>query len=310
MSEVILAVNYQPEVMMKELSKFEKEYNLKITCSLEDEPLGTAGPIRLAEKIIREQNVTGLFFVFNSDVICEYPLDKLVEFHKNHGKQGTIVVTRVEDPSKYGVVIAKEDGQIERFVEKPSTFVSDKINAGLYLFHTDMITRIPQRPCSIEREIFPQMASESHLYQMELPGYWMDIGQPKDYLSGQKMYIKSEKEKNSGVVTGNDVIIHPSAVVEEGAELGPAVVIGADCRIAAGAKISNSTILAGTKVHAHSYIDGSIIGWKNTIGKWVRITGLTCTAEDVQIKDCSSLDSVKILPHKGVAGDHKNSIIM
>jgi len=105
-SEVILAVNYQPEVMMGALKGFEKEYNLKITCSLEDEPLGTAGPIRLAEKIIREQNVTGLFFVFNSDVICEYPLDKLVEFHKNHGKQGTIVVTRVEDPSKYGVVIA------------------------------------------------------------------------------------------------------------------------------------------------------------------------------------------------------------
>lgn len=118
----------------------------------------------MAEKIIREQNATGLFFVFNSDVICEYPLEKLVEFHKNHGKQGTIVVTKVEDPSKYGVVIAKPNGEIEKFVEKPQTFVSDKINAGLYLFHTDMISRIPARPCSIEREIFPQMASEQHLY--------------------------------------------------------------------------------------------------------------------------------------------------
>ena len=124
------------------------------------------------------------------------------------------------------------------------------------------------------------------------------------------MYIKSEKEKNSGIVTGNDVIVHPSAVVEEGAVLGPSVFIGADCKIAAGTKISNSTILPGTKVHANSYIDGSIIGWKNTIGKWVRITGLTCTAEDVQIKDCTMLDGVKILPHKGVNGEHKNSIIM
>jgi len=53
------------------------------------------------------------------------------------------------------VVVAKQDGQIERFVEKPSTFVSDKINAGLYLFNTSMIDRIPLRPCSIEREIFP-----------------------------------------------------------------------------------------------------------------------------------------------------------
>jgi mannose-1-phosphate guanylyltransferase len=280
-TEVILAVNYQPEIMMAAIKDFEKEYNLKISFSLEDEPLGTAGPIRLAEKIIREQNESGLFFVFNSDVICEYPLDKLVEFHKSHGKQGTIVVTKVEDPSKYGVVIAKPDGEIEKFVEKPQHFVSDKINAGLYLFSMDMIQRIPQRPCSIEREIFPQMAAEQHLYQMELPGYWMDIGQPKDYLSGQKMFIKSEKEKGSNLVIGNDVIIHPSAKVEEGAELGPSVVIGANCHIAAGVKISNSTIFAGTKVHSHSYIDGSIIGWKNTVGKWARVTGLTCTGEDV-----------------------------
>jgi mannose-1-phosphate guanylyltransferase len=109
----------------------------------------------LAEKIIRANNVTGLFFVFNSDVICEYPLDKLIAFHQAHGKQGTIVVTQVEDPSKYGVVIAQPNGEIDKFVEKPTTFVSDKINAGLYLFHTDMIDRIPLRPCSIEREIFP-----------------------------------------------------------------------------------------------------------------------------------------------------------
>ena len=88
-------------------------------------------------------------------------------------------------------MVGPENGAIERFVEKPQTFVGNKINAGLYLFHTDMIERIPLRPCSIEKEIFPQMASEQHLYQLTLPGYWMDIGQPKDYLSGQKMYIMS-----------------------------------------------------------------------------------------------------------------------
>lgn len=142
---------------------------------------------------------------------------------------------------------------------------------------------------------------------MELPGYWMDIGQPSDYLSGQSMFIRSEKEKGR---IGTDVIIHASAVVEEGAVLGPNVVIGAGCKIAAGAKISNSTILAGTTVNAHSYIDGSIIGWKNTVGSWVRITNLTCTAEDVQIANLTLLSNVKALPHKGISGEHKDSIIM
>ena len=57
--------------------------------------MGTAGPIRLAKEHILKDNASGLFFVFNSDVICEYPLDKLVQFHKNHGKEGTIIVTEV-----------------------------------------------------------------------------------------------------------------------------------------------------------------------------------------------------------------------
>ena len=67
--------------------------------------MGTAGPIRLAEKIIRENNVEGLFFVFNSDVICEYPLDKLIQYHKNHGKQGTIIVTQVKSLHDFFVVL-------------------------------------------------------------------------------------------------------------------------------------------------------------------------------------------------------------
>jgi len=183
-TEVILAVNYQPEVMMKELKNLEEQYKIKITCSLEDEPMGTAGPIRLAKDLILADNPSELLFVFNSDVICHYPLDKMVEYHKSHGKQGTIMVTEVEDPTKYGVVVADGDGKIERFVEKPKQFISNKINAGLYLFNTSMIDRIENRPTSIEREIFPVMAAEEQIYQMVLPGYWMDIGQPKDYLSG------------------------------------------------------------------------------------------------------------------------------
>ena len=151
--------------------------------------MGTAGPIRLAEKLLTTDNEDGLVFVFNADIICDYPLTEMVAYHKSHGKQGTIVVTQVEDPSKYGVIVAKEDGLIERFVEKPSTFVSNKINAGMYLLSTSMIKRIPSKPTSIEREIFPQMADDNELHQLELPGYWMDIGQPKDYISAQAMYI-------------------------------------------------------------------------------------------------------------------------
>jgi len=169
---------------MKEIKVLEEKYKLKITCSLEDVPMGTAGPIRLAKDLILADNPSGLLFVFNSDVICHFPLDKMVEFHKSHGGEGTIMVTEVEDPTKYGVVCADQNNLIERFVEKPKVFISNKINAGLYLFNTSVIDRIENRPTSIEREIFPVMANDKKIFQMVLPGYWMDIGQPKDYLSG------------------------------------------------------------------------------------------------------------------------------
>jgi len=118
-NEIILAINYQPDVMMKELKKYEEMFGVKITCSLESEPLGTAGPIRLAKDIILEGNPSELLFVFNSDVICHYPLDKMIEFHKSHGGEGTIMVTEVKDPTKYGVVVADENHMISQFVEKP-----------------------------------------------------------------------------------------------------------------------------------------------------------------------------------------------
>ena len=172
-----------------------------------------------------------------------------------------------------------------------------------------MIDRIPLKPTSIEREIFPGMAEEANLYQMALPGYWMDIGQPKDYLSGQTLYLLSRKEKSQDLltsgpnITGN-VWIHPTAKVDPTAQIGPNVAIGADVVIGPGCRIYDSSILARTKIQGYTLIQGSIIGWDNTIGKWVRINGLTVTAQDVQIKDEVFLNGTMILPHKGIAASY------
>jgi len=316
-TEVILAINYQPEVMMKEIARLEKEYNIKITCSLEDVPMGTAGPIRLAKDKILADNTDGLLFVFNSDVICHFPLGKMVDFHKSHGGEGTIMVTEVEDPTKYGVVVADDNNKIQRFVEKPKHFISNLINAGLYLFNTSIIDRIENRPTSIEREIFPKMASDEKIFQMVLPGYWMDIGQPKDYLSGQTLHLSSLNDlKLGGLASGDNIVgnvmVHETASVDPSAQVGPNVVIGPGCKVGPGSKISNSTMMAGSEVKAHTFMDGSILGWHSTVGSWCRVTGLSVIAEDVQVKDTSYLNGTKVLPHKGINGSYptEGTIIM
>ena len=95
----------------------------------------------------------------------------MVEFHKNHGREGTIVVTKVDEPSKYGVVVYdQQTGKIDKFVEKPQEFVSNKINAGLYIFKPSILNRIEVKPTSIEKEVFPFQAEDGELYCLELKG--------------------------------------------------------------------------------------------------------------------------------------------
>jgi hypothetical protein len=64
------------------------------------------------------------------------------------------------------------------------TFVGDSINAGIYCLSPSVLARIEPRPTSIEKEVFPAVAADGRLYAMQLEGYWMDVGQPKDYLTG------------------------------------------------------------------------------------------------------------------------------
>ena len=115
--------------MEKELEQEATKLGVNLIFSHESEPLGTAGPLALAADILRSSDEP--FFVLNSDVICDFPFKQLLQFHKNHGREGTIVVTKVEEPSKYGVVLYDKDGKIDSFIEKPKEFVSNKINAGV-----------------------------------------------------------------------------------------------------------------------------------------------------------------------------------
>lgn len=169
--------------MEVELKEATEKLGVTLIFSHETEPLGTAGPLALAKDILMTSDEP--FFVLNSDVICDFPFQELEKYHRNHGKEGTIVVTKVEEPSKYGVVIYNSDGSIDSFIEKPQEFVSNKINAGMYIFNTSVLSRIELKPTSIEKEVFPIMSADKQLYAFELNGFWMDIGQPKDFLTGK-----------------------------------------------------------------------------------------------------------------------------
>lgn len=114
--------------------------------------------------------------------------------------------------------------------------------AGMYIFNPSILNRIDIKPTSIEKEVFPVMAKEKELYAFELAGFWMDIGQPKDFLTGMCLYLNSLRQRNSAKLYSSDtdrtvvgnVLVDPSAKIGTGCRIGPNVTIGPNCIIEDG----------------------------------------------------------------------------
>lgn len=304
-TEVVLAINYQPTVMMEFLNEWEKKLGIKITCSQEKEPMGTAGPLAIARDIL-DDGTGEPFILMNSDVICEFPLREMIQQHKDTGAEATLLVTKVEDPTKYGVVITNEaTNQVERFVEKPKNFVGDKVNAGIYILSVSILDRIELRPTSIEKEIFPLVVRDNKLYAFELDGYWMDVGQPKDYLTGLKLHLaylarKFPEQLASGPTFVGNNIIDPTVVIGKDCKIGPDVSIGRGAVIGDGVRISNSVLLHRVKVNNYARCADTIVGWESSLGKWSRIENKSVVGEDVHVNDEVYLNGAIVLPHKEI----------
>ncbi|ELU15028.1 hypothetical protein CAPTEDRAFT_154984 [Capitella teleta] len=302
---IILAVSYRAEMLENELKAEAVRLGIRISMSHEKEPLGTAGPLALARDILMQD--TDPFFVLNSDIICDFPFEEMIKFHQNHGKEGTIVVTKVEEPSKYGVVVFEPtSGSIHSFVEKPQEYVSNKINAGMYIFSPSILERIHLRPTSIEKEIFPVMAEQGELFAMQLQGFWMDVGQPKDFLTGMCMYLtslqhKSPEKLHQGPGIVGNVLVDPSAKIGNNCRIGPNVTIGPDVVIEDGVCIKRCTVLKNTTIRSHSWLSSCIIGWSCQVGQWARLENVTVLGEDVIVKDEVYVNGGQVLPHKAIA---------
>jgi mannose-1-phosphate guanylyltransferase len=212
----------------------------------------------------------------------------------------------VEEPSKYGVVVMEEAaGRVERFVDKPATFVGDKINAGIYLLNPSVLDRIQLKPTSFEKEIFPRIVTDEKLYAMVLPGFWMDIGQPRDYITGLQLYLGSvRKNSAASLATGEhiigNVLVHETAKIREGCLIGPDVAIGPGCVVEDGVRLSRCTLLQGAHIKKYACISNSIIGWHSTVGQWARIENVTVLGEHVRVRDEVYSNGGLVVPYRGI----------
>ena len=287
------------------MKEYEQLLGVRITFSVENEPLGTAGPLALAKEVLSENNEP--FFVLNSDIICDFPFTKMIAFHEKHGGQCTILVTKVDEPHKYGVIVnVSGSSQIERFVEKPAEFVGDRINAGIYMLNPRILDRIQTKPTSMEKEIFPMMAKDGELHSMDLEGYWMDVGQPKDYLVGIGLYLQSLRDHHSSQLANQhetfmgNVLIDPTAKIGKNCLIGPDVTIGANVVIEDGVRIGKAAVLEGAHIKSHAFVSSTIIGWRANVGQWSRVEGGAVLGDDVTVANELYINGAIVLPNKSL----------
>jgi mannose-1-phosphate guanylyltransferase len=211
----------------------------------------------------------------------------------------------VEDPSRFGVVVCdKGTGAIEQLVEKPQTFVGNCINAGVYLLSLDVINYIKgddKTPCSIEREVFPAMANDKVLFALELPGYWADVGQPADYITGLVAHLddiaENEKSRLAVAAEGYKVVgnclIDPSVKIGAGSTIGPAVTLGPNCTVGEHTVLTNAAIFNNVAIGSNCNIKDSIISHYCVVKDNCKFSEVTVLGQAVTVADGVTLSNVQ-----------------
>lgn len=178
-SEVYLSIGYKGE-KIKEYFGDGNRFGLKITYIEEKQPMGTAGPLRLARPYLTET-----FIMCNADELKEIDLTDMYLFHKENNALATIALTTVPDPSAYGVA-RLQGNRIAEFIEKPKDPPSNLINAGLYILEPEVIEMVPEGQSMLEHAIFPKIAKLGRLYGYSFTGQWIDTGTLERYAKAMK----------------------------------------------------------------------------------------------------------------------------
>ena len=278
--DIILACGFLPDELREVLGEGEVA-GARLRYLIEPEPRGTAGAIKFAEELLDER-----FLALNGDVLTDLDLGALMARHEEAGARGTLALYPVDDPTAYGLVRRREDGEILEFLEKPdpAEIDTDEISAGAYVLERSVLDLVPPgESCSIEREVFPQLVG-SGLYSERLEGYWMDIGTPERYLQASWDILERRVDTEAGSRLDDDGrIIEDGVDLDSDARLGSAVLVGAGSSLAAGAEVGDRAVLGeNCTVLDGSAIAGSIMGRGCTVGPDATISD-SIFAPDVEV---------------------------
>jgi mannose-1-phosphate guanylyltransferase/phosphomannomutase len=224
--------------------------------------LGTAGAVKFAAESLGEA-----VLVISGDIVTDFDLGAAVARHRQARAEATMVLTRVENPLAYGIVITDEAGRITRFLEKPSwgEVFSDTINTGIYLLEPSLFPAIPAgREYDFGKDLFPALLRDGREVAGHVAdGYWRDVGDLVEYrlahldLLQGRVRLTPPGRKVAGIE--RDVWLDEGARVDFTAHLGGAVIVGRGARVEPNARIAQSVIGPGVVIGEGAVLDGCVL---------------------------------------------------
>ncbi|MBN2150901.1 MAG: NDP-sugar synthase [Candidatus Lokiarchaeota archaeon] len=318
LKRVVIAVNYRAHEIEAYFEQAQKELGCEIHVVDEKKPMGTGGALKYSQKLLEDDST----FMLNGDVVTYFSYKDMHAQHKRTKALATISAIRVEDVSRYGVLVSEGgETEIREFYEKPRTTELIKrysrypVNAGTYLLEPAIFDYMePGQKLSIEKDVFPRVAGEGKAHKFEFSGIWKDFGLPDEYLAGNFIILEEELKR-----LGKDSIVDPSASIDSSARvippvcldagvkvgrdctIGPRVVLGRNCEIGEGASIQDSVFLENCIVDARAEISQAILGDGVKAGVGVHLAGPAVLGSNVYIEDQVTLKSsqaqtIKVCP--------------
>lgn len=166
-----------------------RAWGVEIQYSREDQPLGTGGAVKHAGRFLQAEPD---FLVMNGDSFLEMGVREFVRSHRARKGFASMAVVPVENAARYGTVKVDSNGTVGGFAEKTGLESPGLINAGVYVFSRAVLGCIPEGPCSLERDVFPQILGRG-IQAWEQRGMFIDIGTPEDYARAQELCEKLTK---------------------------------------------------------------------------------------------------------------------
>lgn len=268
-TRVVLATAYRAP-MFAECLGDGSAFGLEIVYVQEDVPLGTGGAIRNAAPALRSAPDSPVL-VLNGDILSGHDLTAQVEQHVKAEAAVTLHLVEVPDPARFGCVPTDDSGRVTAFLEKTPNPVTNRINAGCYVFRRAVIDEIPPgQVVSVERETFPGLISAGAVV-LGYPdtAYWLDVGTPEAFVRGSCDLVlgKLASPALAGVpgIPAESVVLD-GADVDPGAQVTGGTVIGTGARIGAGAVVTGSVLFDGVTIGAGARVSGSVLGRRARIG--------------------------------------------